>query len=272
MAYTCFRCRQVIPGEAKGLFVHLRAVHGMNSASTFWQCHGHGCRRSFGYVWSFRRHLAQHSVPDHYHGTEQHSRGASRASISVPMNVDNSDPVEVQNEHDGYWEDLEPETITERIALFLATLKAKSAQTYSTVRFVVQQTSSLVSDIDSSLQRKTMYLFEKFGHRDDPGVKELAHDFEAAASPFEGIESEFKQMQYIVKSGNFIDPVEEAFTGESFVQRRASATVRQVLLQDTFYRVPLKPLLKKMESFQTSMMGNTVSSILSSPGKCLFHL
>lgn len=190
----------------------------------------------------------QHSVPDHYHGTEQHSRGASRASISVPMNVDNSDPVEVQNEHDGYWDDLEPETITERIALFLATFKAKSAQTYSTVRFVVQQTSSLVSDIVSSLQRKTMYLFEKFGHRDDPGVKQLAHDFEAAASPFEGFESEFKQMQYFVKSGNFIDPVEEAFTGESFVQRRASATgtVRQVLLQDTFYRVPLKPLLLKV--------------------------
>jgi len=143
---------------------------------------------------------------------------------------------------------LEPETITERIALFLATLKSKLAQTYSTVSFVVQQTSSLISDIVGSLQRKTLSLFEKLGHKADSGVQQLACDFEEAKSPFKGLESDFKQMQYFTKSGNFIHPIEEVLPGVSYVQRRDSATgtVRQVAVQDVFYRVPLKPLLTKL--------------------------
>ena len=93
-----------------------------------------------------------------------------------------------------------------------------------------------------------MSLFGKLGHKDDQEVQELVHDFEEAASPFKGLESDFKQMQYFVKSGNFIHPVEEAFHGVSYVQRRDSATgtVRQVAVQDVFYRVPLKPLLTKL--------------------------
>lgn len=243
----------------KGLFAHLRAVHGINNASTFFQCCENGCRRTFGYIRSFRRHVLQHSVPEQHYGTEQHFRGATRTTVqglAVPrdaemQNAEISDPLEAptqDNEDDDYWDDLEPETITERTALFLATLKSKSAQTYSTVSFVVQQTSSLISDIVGSLQRKTLSLFGKLGHKDDPRVQELVHDFEEAACPFKGLESDFKQMQHFAKSGNFIHPVEETFPGVSYVQRRDSATgtVRQVAVQDVFYRVPLKPLLTKL--------------------------
>ncbi|RXN36123.1 hypothetical protein ROHU_003222 [Labeo rohita] len=161
---------------------------------------------------------------------------------------DTSEAPTEENEDDECWDELEPETLAEQIALFLATLRSKSAQTYSAVSFVVQQTSSLISDIVNSLQRKTLSLFGKLGHEDDPRVQELVSDFEAAASPFRGLESDFKQMQYFAKSGNFIHPLEEALPGVSFVQRRDSATgtVRQVAVQDVFHRVPLKPLLTKL--------------------------
>ncbi|KAK0152439.1 hypothetical protein N1851_006047 [Merluccius polli] len=164
------------------------------------------------------------------------------------QNVQIPDPLEAQteeNEDDDYWDGLRPETITERIALYLASLKSKSAQTYSTVSFVVQQTSNLISDIVGSLQRKTLSLFGKLGHKDDQEVQELVHDFEEAASPFKGLESDFKQMQYFVKSGNFIHPVEEAFHGVSYVQRRDSATgtVRQVAVQDVFLSCPIETSL-----------------------------
>lgn len=177
-------------------------------------------------------------------------QGLSRTINAEMQNAEIADletPTQ-ENKDDDYWDELEPETITERIALFLATLKSKSAQTYSTVSFVVQQTSSLISDIVGSLQSKTLSLFEKLGHKDDSGVQKLACDFEEAKSPFKGLESDFKQMQYFTKSGNFIHPIEEALPGVSYVQRRDSATgtVRQVAVQDVFYRVPLKPLLTKL--------------------------
>ncbi|KAI2655858.1 ATP synthase subunit b [Labeo rohita] len=186
----------------------------------------------------------------------QGGTGASVEGCSVPISAQMQDPdisdtseaPTEENEDDECWDELEPETLAEQIALFLATLRSKSAQTYSAVSFVVQQTSSLISDIVNSLQRKTLSLFGKLGHEDDPRVQELVSDFEAAASPFRGLESDFKLMQYFAKSGNFIHPLEEALPGVSFVQRRDSATgtVRQVAVQDVFHRVPLKPLLTKL--------------------------
>ncbi len=91
------------------------------------------------------------------------------------QNAEILDPTEAptQDNEDDDSDELEPETITEWIALFLATLKSKSAQTYSTVSFVVQQTSSLISDIVASLQRKAFPLFGKLGHMDEPWFQEL---------------------------------------------------------------------------------------------------
>lgn len=53
-------------------------------------------------------------------------------------------------------------------------------------------------------------------------------------------------MQYFVKFGGFIEPVEETFPWEgSYIQKRDSATgtVKQVAVPDTFQRVPLTHLL-----------------------------
>ena len=65
---------------------------------------------------------------------------------------------------------------------------------------------------------------------------------------YDHLEDEYKQMQYFVKSGGFIEPVEETFPGDSYVQKRDSATgtVKQVAVLDYFQRVPLKLLLEKV--------------------------
>lgn len=49
------------------------------------------------------------------------------------------------------------------VALFLAHLRFKYCMTHSNLNFVVQHTSSLISDIASRLQSKTMSLFHQFG-------------------------------------------------------------------------------------------------------------
>ncbi|KAK1891917.1 Apolipoprotein L3 [Dissostichus eleginoides] len=72
-------------------------------------------------------------------------------------------------------------------------------------------------------------------------------EFQDCAEPFRDLDTEYKQMQYFVKLGGFIEPVEETFRHDevSYVQRRDSATgtVKQVAVPDTFQRVPLTRLL-----------------------------
>jgi len=100
----------------------------------------------------------------------------------------------------------------------------------------------------SRLKTKTMSLFSRFGHDESPQVQELLQEFSDAAEPFKGLETEYKQMQYFTKSGNFIQPVEELLPGVSYVQQRDSATgsVRQVAVADSYQRIPLQLLLVKI--------------------------
>lgn len=111
-------------------------------------------------------------------------------------------------------------------------------------------TSDLIRDLVDRLQRKTMSLFNKFGHGQHPEVEDHRQDFVDTAQPFRGLETEFKQMQYFAQSGHFIQPVEEILPGLSYVQQMdtTSGAVRQVSVQDTYQRIPLRPLLTKILS------------------------
>jgi len=114
---------------------------------------------------------------------------------------------------------------------------------------MVKHTSSLIGDIVSNLQSKTMSVFRHFGLDQSPEVEELGLEFLELAEPFKRLDTDYKQMQYFAKSGNFIQPVEEKFPGgTNIVQQRASATgtVRQVSVSDSYQRIPLKPLLIKI--------------------------
>ncbi|CAM4448958.1 unnamed protein product [Leuciscus chuanchicus] len=79
-------------------------------------------------------------------------------------------------------------------------------------------------------------------------AQELNHQFQAASEPFKGLETEYRQMKYFMQSGNFIQPIEETFPGISYVQHidSSSGAVKQISTRDTFQRIPLRPLLKKI--------------------------
>ncbi len=70
--------------------------------------------------------------------------------------------------------------------------------------------------------------------------------FAAAAEPFRGFESEYKQIKYFSQSGYFIQPEAILFPGFSFAQQtdRETGNVKQVQVWDTFQYDPLKPMLK----------------------------
>lgn len=226
--------------------MHLRAVHHVNSASTYFQCSESGCGRTFSYIWSFKRHLEKdHNVVN----TLDDPFEATPVDLNnVEMLNADMEPAQGDEEVEEDWDELQPECITNRVALFLAHLKSKSSMTYSNLNFVVQHTSSLINNIVSRLQSKTMSLFRQFGLDQSPEVQELGVEFTEAAEPFKELATDYKQMKYFAKSGNFIQPVEEILSGVSYVQPMASATgiVRQVAVPDSYHRIPLKSLLTKI--------------------------
>nr|XP_057925469.1 uncharacterized protein LOC131127529 [Doryrhamphus excisus] len=94
-----------------------------------------------------------------------------------------------------------------------------------------------------------MAVFGHLGHDQSPEVEQLMVEFEDSSQPFRDLDTEYKQMQYFLKAGGFIEPVEETFPGEgSYVQKRDSSTgtVKQVAVPDTFQRVPLPRLLRQV--------------------------
>lgn len=121
----------------------------------------------------------------------------------------------------------------------------------------VEQTSSLLSDIVGGLQSRTMAVFSHLGHDKSPDVQQFMVDFQDCAEPFRDPDTDYKQMQYFVKSGGFIEPVKETFPGDgSYIQQRDSATgtVKQVSVPDSVQRVPLKLLLGKVFGILQTML------------------
>lgn len=238
MAYVCFKCK----ARVEGIFRHLRAVHNVNASSKYFQCCENGCGRTFSYIRSYRRHLLSHI------GNDQTECLTENYDVQMMDIGHHEAETATQDTAEGGGEEaIDSEGLQDRVAMFLANLKS-SANTLSSVNNVVHHTSELIDDIVGTLQAKTMALFAKFGHRQDPEIEALNQEFLMFRQPFKGLESDFKQMQYFSKSGHFIEPIEEEFQGQSYVQRTdgETGTVRQVAVKDAFQHVPLRPLLTKL--------------------------
>lgn len=199
---------------------------------------------------SYRRHLLQHN--NAHNETNNASRSnVDQAPISTFEALDAQEHSCMEESDIGGvsdMDDLEEEDMTDRVALFLAKLKSKSSQTFSTVNFTVQETSSLLSDIVSKPQDRTMSFLKALGQDKSIEAQELNHQFQAASEPFKGLETKYRQMKYFMQSGNFIQPIEETFPGISYVQHidSSSGSVKQISTRDTFQRIPLRPLLNKI--------------------------
>ena len=70
--------------------------------------------------------------------------------------------------------------------------------------------------------------------------------FELAANPFQGFETEYKQIKFFTESGYFVKPEAVPFSDFSFTQQTdgETGTMKQVKVCDAFQYVPLKPMLK----------------------------
>ncbi|XP_029942559.1 uncharacterized protein LOC115384425 [Salarias fasciatus] len=244
MGYVCFKCKKSAGKNVRQFFSHLRVMHNVYSASTFFQCAQLGCQRSFNQIRSFRRHLLAHAIEFDI-STEGEGSPATHPERSEEPEGSISDELEWADTSQA-WDDLEEDSIKDRVALFLARLKSKPSQTYSAIRDVVEHTSSLVKDVVDSLKRKTTSFLRDIGQPETPECEELLQQFNLAAVPFKGFESEYKQMKYFTGSQYFVQPEAVPLPGFSYTQitTKDTGTVKQVAIQDTFQVVPLKQMLK----------------------------
>nr|XP_054591281.1 uncharacterized protein LOC129155120 isoform X1 [Nothobranchius furzeri]XP_054591300.1 uncharacterized protein LOC129155133 isoform X1 [Nothobranchius furzeri]XP_054591301.1 uncharacterized protein LOC129155133 isoform X1 [Nothobranchius furzeri]XP_054591321.1 uncharacterized protein LOC129155141 isoform X1 [Nothobranchius furzeri]XP_054591322.1 uncharacterized protein LOC129155141 isoform X1 [Nothobranchius furzeri]XP_054591360.1 uncharacterized protein LOC129155163 isoform X1 [Nothobranch len=244
MGYVCFKCHRSLGHNIRAFFNHLRVVHHILSTSTYFQCAQVGCHRTFDQIRSFRRHIIGHAIEFDIETEESSTGELPDSSVDPHLSVLNEvECCETTAEH---WDELEEDNIKDRVALFLARLKATSSQTFSGIRDVVENTSGLIRDVVGCLKRKTLSFLREIGHSETPQAEDLMEQFTKAAEPFQGFESEYKQMKYFTQSGFFIQPEAVPLPGFSFTQEidRESGNVKQVAVRDTFQYVPLKPMLK----------------------------
>ncbi|XP_027141579.1 uncharacterized protein LOC109140341 [Larimichthys crocea] len=247
MGYVCFKCKRSLGTDIRQFFFHLKVMHNILSTSIYFQCAQVGCHRSFDNQRSFRRHLMGHSFDFDVESVEEGSLAQfSDWSISPDPEPNVLGEVECSETAVEEWDELPDESIKDRVALFLARLKAKSSHTFSGIRDVVEHTSSLIKDIVDGLKRRTVSLLRETGHSETPKAEELLEQFETAAEPFRGFESEYRQIKFFTQSGYFVQPEALPLPGFSYIQEtdRETGTVKQVAVRDTFQYVPLKAMLK----------------------------
>jgi len=144
MTYSCYVCRQLIAGDIRCLFKHLRTVHFVCELRGFSLKYGQGdCVRSYSTFNSLARHLRDHHSDD-------------GATISDDMIADVSGGVGISRSTD---HDVVSERVDEPCAApvvhdktfsavsFVASLLSSSLVTERTVQSVIEHTTALVSDI-----------------------------------------------------------------------------------------------------------------------------
>lgn len=89
-------------------------------------------------------------------------------------------------------DEVEPESIINQVALFLAHLRSKSSMKFSNLNFMFQHMSSLIGDLVNSLHLKTMSLVHRFGLDQSPSLQELGVMFLESTEPLKGMETDYK--------------------------------------------------------------------------------
>ncbi|KAJ8043406.1 hypothetical protein HOLleu_10472 [Holothuria leucospilota] len=158
--------------------------------------------------------------------------------------ADDTDYVQ-DNEQLGVWDDLTEEEVTKRIAVFISKMKATSSIVQSGINMVVEESSSIMSDIVEMLKSKTtQFALQKNIDATDNDFSALMQTFETFQNVYQSLDTDYKQRKYFAQSGKFIAP-EDKPIGVGFFPRKNPVTghVDQVMKHITFQYIPLKQLL-----------------------------
>ncbi|KAJ8048446.1 hypothetical protein HOLleu_00770 [Holothuria leucospilota] len=201
-----------------------------------------------GNAFSFKRHLIkQHRQLNYVVEVDPFERD------ELPIadrRDDSSDDGEAEVEDGGNgqddWEEFSEEDLRERTLMLVCKLKASSSVTQSTISTVVEDVSQHFEDAVFNLQESTRKFLRNHNvDMGDESALKLMDQFEMFQKPFSGIETEYKQMQYLIASKKFVAPVEEEII-LGYAPRTDALTgdVLQIPTPRVFHYVPVKQNIK----------------------------
>lgn len=111
------------------------------------------------------------------------------------------------------WVNLDEQEITERALILVCKLKSSSSVTHSTVSSMVQNVSQLFDDLVGSLKENTnAFLHSQNIETQSDAALQLFEKFDIYQKSFCGVETDYKQSQYLLASRKFVPPVEKEIT------------------------------------------------------------
>lgn len=250
MDFKCFVCSLILHGLLK-LFSHLHCAHALfDGPGLILQCGQGGCPQTFFTFNSLRKHLLNthgNNEPDQFiPDNPQNDLEGDQEHADIHHHVyDEENNAMEENDAD---EDLERGAdlqLQKRAALFITALLSQPNVTYATVHRVVEQSSSLIDDIVTSLEHKTVDFLQTLDVDPcSPAYQALIASFHETKKPFSTLQSRYQQEQYFQEELGLIKP-RTVVLGNRFDTRvdKSTGLSRQVLVQDTFQYVSLKETL-----------------------------
>ena len=205
----------------------------------------HGCQQTFRYTSVFKAHIRRKHNQSENVMDDDHNGHDDGDDANANANEDLLDEIPVPHINPGYHYVMNKDEVTKLAASTVAILKSSSSVVQSTVDNVVSETTSLFSDVISSLKHQTATLLQRRGILEDDDSKSLLRSFDDFEFPFEKLGSAYQQQKYFVESGYFIKPDEIPYA-VSYLPRHNPNTghVDQNAKHSTFQYVPLKKLMK----------------------------
>ncbi|XP_013413276.1 uncharacterized protein LOC106175700 [Lingula anatina] len=266
MAYTCFKCKQLIPGPPKNLITHLRNVHAYTNGPGFqYICCQEGCQRTFHQVWSFIRHLSN-VHPYNVNDVVPADNVDNDAGLDLPDHI--NDDVEMNDVPPPVPERNLDDDELKRLAMdFVCQLKQMNCLSLSAMNRIIQCSSQMFGDIITHLKATTMrtlnHLNVDMNHDE---IVSLQSDFDRLSTPFAGLETDLTQKQFLEDSGMYIAPVSVPL-GVKFVptvdpktgdlhQTQKTATAQYISVKSTLKLVVEQPgVIEMMMNYRTQNDG-----------------
>ncbi|XP_033624675.1 uncharacterized protein LOC117288084 [Asterias rubens] len=245
VSLTCFKCYKSVNG-LQALFQHHRYIHNIHSnSSTNIICPV--CHLSYGLYKTYKRHVLLH------HQRAQVENGEAADAFVYEPDFDAAD-YDVQegvnsegnisdNDSDEGDNGEKFDDVKYCLVAFISSMKKKGVPT-SSIEFMTRNMEDLMTKGVCHAQKTICTLHEKYnnGSLDDYSFEEAFQGCTVISKPFDELNSEYKQIQYLMRNGYLVLPVEQILGYIYKPQLTKTGRMQQVRQQESFQCVPFKKL------------------------------
>lgn len=252
--FTCCKCLTKVHGGTKGLFIHLRFIHGiLKSTCTRLVCAEAHCNQIFWRGSSYKRHLELNHVERRNNDVVQINEGVNQAE---DVNDQNQDELP-GNEFDGALNE-EPEGV-ERLAELIEEKKDTNIKDNVATFIARLRSLPIPSTIIDNFIKESKDLFETISQQVEECMSPIINNVQSGIlptndmideakrilstnqNPFSELETEYKQNKYLKDAGFLVEPqsITLAKHHRTVTEKNTGRNI-QVEHSETFQYIPLK--------------------------------